>query len=72
MAFEVTGSGLVKHKGSGNPTPEPESGGSKVPSEGEVSGLGDSGTQTYWVFNMGREVSVAGSSTTATKWVIGG
>ena len=71
MSSEVSGSGPVKHKGSGNPTLEPESGGRKVPYEGEVSGLGDSGAQTYLVFNMGREVSMVGSSTTATKWVIG-
>ena len=72
MASEVTGSGPVKHKGSDNPTLEPESRGRKVPSKGEVSGLGDSGARTYLVFNMGREVSLAGSLTTATKWVIGG
>ena len=53
MVFEVTGSGLVKHKGSDNPTLEPESRGRTVPSEGEVSGSGDSGTRTYLVFNMG-------------------
>ena len=69
---EVTGSGPVRHEGSCNPTPEPESGGSKVPSEREVSGSGDSGTRTYLVLNMGREVSVVGSSMIATKWVIGG
>ena len=72
MASEVTGSGPVKRKGSGNPTLGPESGGRKVPSKVEVSGLGDSGTRTYLVLNMGREVSVAGSSAAATKWVSGG
>ena len=71
MASEVTGSGPVKRKGSVKPTPEPEFGGSKVPSEGEVSGSGDTGIRTYLVLNMGMEVSMAGSLTTATKWVIG-
>ena len=37
MVSEVTSSGPVKRKGSGNPTLEPESRGRKVPSEGEVS-----------------------------------
>ena len=55
MVSEVTGSGLVKCKGSDNPTLELESRGHKVPSEGEVSGSRDSGTRTYLVFNMGRE-----------------
>ena len=64
---KVTGSGPIKRMGSGNPTLESESGGRKVPSKGEVSGSGDSGTRTYLVFNMGREVSLAGSSTTATS-----
>ena len=56
MASEVTGSGSVKRKGSGNPTPKPEFGGCKVPSGGEVSGSGDSGTRTYLVLNMGEGV----------------
>ena len=70
-ASEATGLGPVRHKGSGNPTLEPASGGRKIPSDGEVSDSGDSETRIYLVFNMGREVSLAGSLTTTTKWVIG-
>ena len=44
---KVTSSGPVKSKGSGNPTPKPDSGGSKVLSEGEVSGSGDSMARIY-------------------------
>ena len=72
MVSEATGSGPGRHKGSCNPTLEPESGGREVPIEGGVSGSGDLETRTYLVFNMGREVYLAGSSTTATRWVIGG
>ena len=71
MVSDVTSLGLVRHKGFGNPTLETKSRGRKVPYEGVVSGSWDSETRTYLVFNMGREVSSVGSSTPATKWVIG-
>ena len=52
MASAITSSGPAKREGSSDPATEPEFGRSKVPSEGEVSGSGDLGTQTYLVLNI--------------------
>ena len=59
MSSEVSGSGPVKRKGSSKPKLEPESGGRKFPSKGEVSISGDSGTPNILSFQYG-EGSVCG------------
>lgn len=69
---EVNSSGVGRSKYSSDPMSDSKFGGHEVPSEGRVSGSRGSETRTYLVLNIGREVSSARYSMTATRWVIGG